>query len=73
MTSMVITEMQQGSERFSDTGEDFLADGIFHLDLRREDRNVNLFLSTVKMRKTAHRRGYHPLIFDTAGFEVVGD
>jgi len=25
----------------------------------------------VKMRKTAHRRGYYPLIFDEGGFEVV--
>jgi len=23
------------------------------------------------MRKTAHRRGYYPLIFDEGGFEVV--
>jgi KaiC/GvpD/RAD55 family RecA-like ATPase len=73
VTSLVITEMQQDSDKFADMGEDFLADGIFHLDLRREDRVVNLFLSTVKMRKTAHKRGYHPLIFDQSGFEVVGD
>ena len=71
ITSVLITEMQQDSDKFCENGEDFLSDGIIHLDLRREDRNVNLFLSVVKMRKTAHARGYYPLIFDEGGFEVV--
>jgi len=63
--------MEQDSNRFCVNGEEFLSDGILHLDLRRDDRQVNLFLSVVKMRKTAHRRGYYPLIFDEGGFEVV--
>ncbi len=71
ITTFLITEMEQDSDRFCKNGEDFLSDGILHLDLRREDRQVNLFLSVVKMRKTAHRRGYYPLIFDEGGFEVV--
>lgn len=53
--------------------EDFLSDGIIHLDLKREGNNVNLFLGIVKMRKTNHKRGYFPLIFDNQGFEVVLD
>ena len=64
LTTFVIAEMQQDSNKFCNHGEDFLSDGIIHLDLRREDNNVNLFLGVVKMRKTAHRRGYYPLIFD---------
>jgi KaiC/GvpD/RAD55 family RecA-like ATPase len=71
ITTLLIAEMEQDSDRFCQYGEDFLSDGILHLDLRREDRQVNLFLSVVKMRKTAHRRGYYPLIFDEGGFEVV--
>ena len=71
ITTFLIAEMEQDSDRFCRYGEDFLSDGILHLDLRREDRQVNLFLSVVKMRKTAHRRGYYPLIFDEGGFEVV--
>ena len=71
ITTLVITEMDQGSDKFCEHGEDFLSDGIIHLDLRREDNNVNLFLGVAKMRKTAHRRGYFPLIFDESGFEVV--
>ncbi len=51
--------------------EDFLADGIFHIDLERQDRNVNLFLSVVKMRTTQHDRAYFPLIVEKGGFEIV--
>ena len=71
ITTVLIAEMEQDSDKFCTNGEDFLSDGILHLDLRREDRQVNLFVSVVKMRKTAHRRGYYPLIFDEGGFEVV--
>lgn len=51
--------------------EDFLSDGILHLDLKRDDNNVNLFMGVAKMRKSNHKRGYFPLIFDQEGFEVV--
>lgn len=71
ITTFLIAEMKQDSDRFGDHGEDFLSDGIVHLDLRREDRIVNLFLSIVKMRKTGHKRGYFPLIFMDGGFEIV--
>ena len=71
ITTFLIAEMEQDSDKFCQNGEDFLSDGIVHLDLRRDDRQVNLFLSVVKMRKTAHRRGYYPLIFDEGGFEAV--
>ncbi len=73
LTTFLIAEMKQGSDQFSDNDEDFLADGIIHLDLKREGSSVNLFLSVVKMRKSNHRRGYFPLIFDRSGFEIVTD
>jgi len=50
--------------------EDFLADGVIHLDLRREGDNLNLYLAIAKMRKTKCNRKYFPLIFDQNGFEV---
>ena len=71
LTVIVITEMQQGSGEFCKYGEDFLADGIMHLDMNREGNTVNLFLSIVKMRQTSHKRGYYPMIFDKDGFEIV--
>ena len=73
VTAFLITEMEQGSDKFCQYGEDFLSDGIMHLDLKREGNMVNLFLSIVKMRQTGHKRGYSPLIFDKDGFEIVSD
>ncbi len=73
VTAFLITEMQQGSDQFCKYDEDFLSDGIIHLDLKREGNQVNLFLGVVKMRQTGHKRGYSPLIFDKDGFEIVAD
>jgi circadian clock protein KaiC len=73
VTAFLITEMEQGSDKFCQNSEDFLSDGIVHLDLRREENLVNLYLSIVKMRQTSHKRGYFPLIFDKDGFEIVTD
>jgi len=73
VTSFLIGEMPQDTIKFSEHGEDFLADGVVHLDLRREKNSVNLFLSIAKMRKSKHKRGYFPLIYDKKGFEIVVD
>ena len=73
VTAFLIHEMPQGEERFCKYGEDFLSDGILHLDLRRDRNQVNLYLAVTKMRKTNHKRGYYPLIFDKRGFEIVTD
>ncbi len=51
--------------------ESFLVDGIIHLDMERDGKNVNLYLGVVKMRKTDYQRGYYPLIVDENGFEIV--
>jgi KaiC/GvpD/RAD55 family RecA-like ATPase len=51
--------------------EEFLADGILHLDMERDKRNVNLFMSVVKMRKTSHDRAYYPVIVSKGNFEIV--
>lgn len=73
MSVFIISEMLDPDKQlFGMFGvEDFLADGIVHLELEREDKNVNLFLSVVKMRKTNHDRSYFPLIFDGNRFEIV--
>jgi KaiC/GvpD/RAD55 family RecA-like ATPase len=73
LTSILITEMSQESNLFSTHGEDFLADGIMHLDLKREINAVNLYLGIVKMRKTQHKRSYFPLLFENGAFEIVVD
>ena len=71
LTCILVAEMESGSQDFCRHGEDFLVDGILHLDLRREGQAVNLYFSIMKMRLTDHKRGYFPLIYDKDGFEVV--
>ncbi len=73
VTAFLITEMKQDSDQFCQHDEDFLADGIFHLDMKRDENDVKLFLGIVKMRQTNHKRAYLPMIFDKDGFEVVTD
>jgi circadian clock protein KaiC len=73
MTTFLVSEVTTSNQSSFGTYdvEAFLSDGIIHLDMEREDRNVNLFMGVVKMRKTNHERGYFPLIFDKEGFELV--
>jgi KaiC/GvpD/RAD55 family RecA-like ATPase len=73
LTSIIISEMEQDTQKFAEHGEEFLADGIIHLDMHRDQNIVNLFLGVVKMRMTNIKRGYYPLIFDEKGFEIVAD
>ena len=70
VTAFLIHETPLKEISFSNAGEGFLSDGIFHLELRREGNNVDLFLSALKMRKTNHPRNYYPLIYD-GEFEIV--
>ena len=75
MSIFIISEMlDPDKELFGMFGvEDFLADGIVHLDLEKDGRRVNLFLSVFKMRKTNHDRSYYPLLFDGNRFEIITD
>ncbi len=75
MTTIIISEMlDPGKQLFGMFGvEDFLADGIMHLELERDGKMVNLYLSVVKMRKTNHDRSYFPLMFEGNKFEIITD
>lgn len=75
VTTFLISEMFEPDKLyFGQYGvEDFLSDGIFHLEMERDVRNVNLYLAVVKMRMTAHDRAYYPLIVEHGGLEIVTD
>ncbi len=70
VTVFLVHEMPINEIFFTEAGEGFLSDGIVHMELRRENNAVNLFLSVLKLRKTHHARDYFPLIYDGA-FEIV--
>lgn len=57
--------------------EEFLADGIVHLDLREVEvgltRSVRRYIAVAKLRGVKHDLDYHPLLVDRDQFEIVGD
>ena len=74
VTTFLISEMPTDKQVFGLYGvEDFLADGIIHLNVERIGNTTNLFVGVVKMRKTHHDRGYFPLICESGQFEIVTD
>ena len=71
ITSFLVSEMQQGDNRFSKYGvEDFLADAIIHLDFRREKDILERYIGIVKMRYTNHNLQYFPLFYNEDRFII---
>jgi KaiC/GvpD/RAD55 family RecA-like ATPase len=71
ITTFIISEISADKAGYGPLGvEEFLVDGIMHLKVI-EDNGANLYVSVVKMRKTAHPRKYFPLIFENGHFEIV--
>ncbi len=75
VTTFLVSEMFEPDKLyFGQYGvEDFLSDGIFHLEMEKDRRNVNLYLAVVKMRMTEHDRTYYPLIVEHGRLEIVTD
>jgi KaiC/GvpD/RAD55 family RecA-like ATPase len=71
VTTFLVAEMSRDTSKYGTHGvEEFLSDGIIHLDLIREGWSVKRFLGIVKMRKTRHDMNYYPLLIEK-GFEIV--
>ncbi len=71
ITSFLISEMYQGDNRFGKYGvEEFLADAIIHLELKRERDILERYLGIVKMRCTNHHLQYFPLFYNKDKFII---
>ena len=71
ITSFLISEMYLGDKKFSKYGvEEFLADAIIHLDIRRERDILERHLGIIKMRYTHHDLQYFPLFYDKDKFVI---
>ena len=72
VTVFLVSEIRESDTRFGQFGvESFLSDGIIHIDLTREGKNVGRWIGIAKMRETNHVQGYFPLIADRTGFRIV--
>ncbi|MFQ5837934.1 MAG: RAD55 family ATPase [Thermoplasmata archaeon] len=65
VTAFLVSEIPFGSQRLTDHGVDFMADGIILLkQFEVGESDVQLRLRCVKMRKAKHERGYFTLDFE---------
>ena len=74
LTVFIISEIPSTNEyALSVYGvEEYLADGIIHLDRVRTKTTVNYYLGIVKMRATPHKQGYFPMMFkEKEGFDFT--
>lgn len=71
ITSFLISEMYQGDTKFGKYGvEEFLADAIIHLELKRERNILERYIGIVKMRYTNHNLQYFPLFYNKGKFNI---
>jgi len=71
ITTFLISETKSDSN-FTNCGvEDFLADGIIHLDLEYDQNALALRIGVVKMRSTNIGRQYFPLIYRDESFSII--
>ncbi len=74
-TSFLISEMTQNSDKFSNYGvEEFLCDGIVHLDFHRTGTilsRLERFIGIVKLRNTNVTTQYFPLQHTEEGFRIL--
>jgi KaiC/GvpD/RAD55 family RecA-like ATPase len=74
-TSFLISEMTQNSDKFSQHGvEEFLCDGIIHLDFKRTGTilsKLERFIGIVKLRNTNFTTQYFPLHHTEGAFKIL--
>jgi KaiC/GvpD/RAD55 family RecA-like ATPase len=74
-TSFLISEMTQNTDKFSKFGvEEFLCDGIIHLDFKRTGTilsRLERFIGLVKMRNTNYATQYFPLQHVEGKFTIL--
>jgi KaiC/GvpD/RAD55 family RecA-like ATPase len=74
-TSFLISEMTQNSDKFSKFGvEEFLCDGIIHLDFKRTGTilsRLERFIGIVKLRNTNYTTQYFPLQHLNGKFKIL--
>jgi len=75
LTTLLISEMTRNSDKFSKYGvEEFLCDGIIHLDFKRTGTilsQLERFIGIVKLRSTNFATQYFPLQFVDGRFRIL--
>jgi circadian clock protein KaiC len=70
-TSLWISEMDQDTRKYARWDEDFLMDGVVHINQQqRRDTDFEFWMRVVKMRGVAHEKNFLSLNFGANGFSV---
>jgi KaiC/GvpD/RAD55 family RecA-like ATPase len=76
LTAYLVSEISLGGEGFGQFGvEEFLADGIIHLDLQKKGdilSSLERYIGVIKMRSTNHDTQYFPLLYLDDRFRIFG-
>ena len=71
-TTLLVSEISHGSDRYGVYDEDFLADGILFLRLFEAGiSDVQLRIRCVKMRRAKHDKGYYRLLHNEKRFQIT--
>jgi len=71
-TNLLVSEMPLTRDRYGQYGvEDFIVDGIFHLDINMIGNAVERTIQIVKMRATPHTLERYPFVFEDGMFHVL--
>ncbi len=72
LTTFLISEIPFGSRKITQYGEDFLADGILHLQqVEMSESEMQLRLRCIKMRMVKNEPSYLTLVHDGKGFSAI--
>lgn len=72
ITAFLISEMDEGSKKYSDHDEGFLSDGIIHLQVHEVNEvTVQRRIRCVKMRHTDHSMNSFSLMIEKGKFETT--
>ena len=74
-TCFLISEMTQNTDQYSKYGvEEFLCDGILHLDFKRTGTilsQMERFIGIIKLRNTNYTTQYHPIQHEEGRFRIL--
>ena len=73
-TSIIISNIPTDRNFFGIyDSEDFLSDGIIHLQLKKTSYVTHFYMTIIEIRHTTHDHSFFPLPFDDGSFEILTD
>jgi KaiC/GvpD/RAD55 family RecA-like ATPase len=72
LTSFILHEMPRDAQNMTRENENFLADGVIELGIRRTLEGKKRYIEVVKMRQNSHSMKQYVIDFDSDGLSILG-